>query len=62
MDAISPVHMLSEILQESDRKLCEGRQEAVDRPCVSTTYDMWPLKFCEETGYTLHSGTSRPEA
>ena len=41
MDAILPVNVLDESLQESDRELCQGYPETVDWSGISTVLDVW---------------------
>ena len=62
MDAILPVHVLSESLRDSHCELCEGRQEVVDRPCVAMYVATGHKRFVKGSAISLHSGTSRPEA
>ena len=61
MDAILPVNVLPEGLPESDRELCQGHPEIVDRSGISTVRDVWSRELCEETCESLHPSVSGPE-
>ena len=47
MDAILPVNVLPEGLPESDRVLCQGHPETVDRSGFSTVRDVWSRELRE---------------
>ena len=53
--------MLSEGLPKSDRELCQGQPEIVDRSGISTVCDVWSGEFCEGTCESLHPSVSGPD-
>ena len=61
MVAILSVNVLPEGPSESDRELCQGYPETVDRPDIRLVRGIWSRKFREETCESLHPSFGRPE-
>ena len=61
MDAILPVNVLHEGLPESNRELCQGHPETVNRSGSSTVREVWSRELREGTCESLHSSVSGPE-
>ena len=61
MDAILPVNMLPEGIQEPDRELRQGYPEIVNRLDNGLVCDIWSRDFREGTCESLHPSFGRPE-
>ena len=61
MDAILPVNVLPEGLQESVRELRQGHPETVDWSGTGTVRDVWSREICEGTCESLHPSVGGPE-
>ena len=61
MDAILPVNMLPEGIQEPDREIRQGYPEIVNRLDNGLVCDIWSRDFCEGTCESLHPSFGRPE-